>query len=158
MIKTFESELQKISSFVEKEKLGSLVPNQCEVTYVNHLEAGKGWNEFSELQNVLTLWRETSGDVFLPQAEDARLALRYVIPDDDGKPIGRLHIAVEPAYRASDQKPLLVMTLTARGAPLGDGVEGVVTFMCLGREWIARGFTSVTKPEMHQMWERCDVE
>lgn len=158
LLDAFKSEWARFSTFVETEKIGELAPSQCEVTYVNHLEAGLGWNNFNELDKVLTVWRDSFSDSFLPQAEDTRLALRFVIPAETGEPIGRLHVAVDPAFRASDSKPVLVMTLTARGVPVGEGLEGVLAFMNTGREWIVRGFASVTTPEMHSLWERCDGE
>jgi len=84
--------------------------------------------------------------------EDAKVRLRFLIPDQAGKPIGRLHITIDPGYRRSDNHPLFIINLTARGAPGGEGIDGVMKFLDLGREWVVRGFTSITTPKMHHIW------
>jgi hypothetical protein len=70
------------------------------------------------------------------------------------EPVGRLHIAAEPAFRRSDSSPIVVLTLTARGRPLGVGLDGVLAFLDLGHEWIVRAFDSVTTSKMHRIWGR----
>jgi len=39
--------------FLAEEHLGAPEANQCEVTYVNHIEYGQGWKTFGELNNVI---------------------------------------------------------------------------------------------------------
>ena len=50
--------------------------------------------------------------------------------------------------------PIFVLNLTARGEPLGDGVNGAFAFLELARDWIVKGFDELTRPEMHRVWER----
>ena len=85
------------------------------------------------------------------------MRLRFVILAEEGKPIGRLHVALQPAWKKADNSPILVMTLTARGAPLGEDIEGAFAFFELGRRWIVKGFADLTTPEMHRAWERIDA-
>ncbi len=151
---TFERELLRFSEFLAQQQLGELRPNQCEVTYVNHIMSGEGWKTHGELNSVLTLFTPQYTDDFRPNLEDGRLSARYVIPKDKGEPIGRLHLAVEPAYRSADDMPLLALTLTARGRPLSDDLPGVLAFLDVGREWIVRMFASITTPTMHNIWRR----
>lgn len=74
--------------------------------------------------------------------------------DQSGQFLGRLTVSAQPAVRRSDKKPLIALTLTSRGRPIGAGISGVLTFFDLGREWIVRGFTDLTADEMHRMWGR----
>jgi hypothetical protein len=53
-----------------------------------------------------------------------------------------------------DNRPILVMNLTARGEPAEPTNEGVLSFVDRGREMIVRGFASITSPEMHKVWRR----
>jgi uncharacterized protein (TIGR04255 family) len=48
--KTFEVELGIFCQFLAREQLGELVPNQCEVTYVNQISSGKGWEKHGQLR------------------------------------------------------------------------------------------------------------
>ncbi|MEN9667367.1 MAG: hypothetical protein RLZZ326_3730, partial [Planctomycetota bacterium] len=93
-------------------------------------------------------------DAFAPEVEDCGLTARFVMRHENGEPIGRLHVAVEPSYRAEDDTPMFVVTLTARGRPLEESIEGVMKFLDLGRDWVVRMFATITTPEMHSLWER----
>ena len=152
----FVRQLSAFCDFLQREKIGELVPNQCEVTYVNHFASHEGWESHGQVDNVLAVWSSQLSDDFLPEPEDVRFALRYVIPDDEGNSAGRLHVSLQPAYRSTDSEAILVLELTARGRPLGDGVEGALRFLDLGHEWVVRGFTSVTTRAIHQIWGRKD--
>jgi len=153
---TFEENWRIFESFCDEEGLDTPSPNQCEVTYVNHIIAGKGWEWHGDLGNVLTLFSPTYSEPFLPRAEGARFACRYVIPNEGGKPVGRLHVSVDSAYRRSDSRAILVLNMVARGRPVGNGLGGVLRFMDLGHEWIVRGFASITTKQMHKIWGRLD--
>lgn len=152
----FGDELRIFSNFLQAEKLGKLRPDQCEVTYINHVLSGQGWDNFGELSKILTLWRgETSKD-WLPELEDIKLAGKYVIPDSTGKPTGRLHIDVQSAFRVDDQYKLYVITLTARTKPVGDKIDDILAGLDLGREWIVNGFVAITTPEIRKIWGQKD--
>ncbi len=62
----------------------------------------------------------------------------------------------QPAWRKADRAPLLILNLTARGAPLGEGIEGAFAFFDLARRWIVHAFAELTTAEMHQVWGRTD--
>ena len=152
----FKDELAIFESFVRREKLGKLVPTQCEVTYVNHIVAGRGWERHGQLDEVLALFVPKNDGAFLPEPEDARMGVRYVIPGADDQPLGRLHVTMDPVYRREDDQPMLLMNLTARGRPDGEGLDGVLRFLNVGREWVVRAFAAVTTPQMHKIWGRRD--
>ena len=152
----FASELVDFEGLLAKERLGELVPNQCEVRYVNHILVGKGWDRLGQMGDVLSVCGAACSDDFLAEPEEGRFAASYVIHRTGDSPLGRLRVQCHPAYRKSDRKPMFVLTLTARGRPIGEGREGIMTFLDLGREWVVRGFASVTSPAMHIVWGRRD--
>jgi uncharacterized protein (TIGR04255 family) len=153
---TFRSELVSFAATLSREQIGELKANQCEVTYVNHIVTGEGWQTHGELGNVLTVFNATYSDETLQEPESIRLALRYILRNGKDEPIGRLHVLVQPAYRRTDNQPMLVLTLTARGRPEGDQLDHVLGFLDRGREEIVRGFASITTPVMHRLWGRKD--
>ena len=152
----FRGEVAVLEQFLQDEGLGTLAVNQCEATYVNHIEPSGVWERHGQLERVLRNWARLLAGTFLPEAEDGAVRLRFVIPGEAGKPIGRLHVALQPAWMKADNSPILTLNLTARGMPLGEGVEGAFAFFDLGRRWIVRGFADLTTPEMHRVWERMD--
>jgi hypothetical protein len=154
MIKRFRFALDTFKGFAASENLGEITPVQCEVTYVNHIQAGEGWSEHGELSNVVTTWQNTYSDSYLPAPEDVQFRARYQIADEDGKPLGRLYILFQPAYRSTDGKPIFAMNVIARGAPTPADLDGTFRLFDREHEWIVRGFASVTTPRMHKIWRR----
>ena len=154
---TFVDELQVFSRFLERTGLGEIRPNQCEVTYRNHIEPGECWTRPGQLEGALTLWASAPPDPFLGEPEEARFAVQYLIQGAAGGPTGRLHVTLEPARRTSDGTPVLVLDLTARGWPQGEGIGGVLQFLDTGRERIVRAFTALTTPCQQRVWGRRDA-
>jgi uncharacterized protein (TIGR04255 family) len=144
----FERDFQEFQSFVIERGLGAVKVNQCEVTYVNHIVSGEGWHKFGEIDRLFPFWSqaqtEVPGDV-----EDFSVHLRFPISEPETGPIGRLHVDIQPALRASDNRPMYVMNLTARGQS-GVGIE----FFDIGRRWIVKSFEHLTTKHMHQIWRK----
>ena len=151
----FDLALNNFRDFLRAEGLPDIQPDQGEVTYVNHFRSGSMWERHGQAERVVRLWNASPSDGFLGSPEGVRFAVTYVITEQESE-LGRLHVAFEPAYHLADNQPILVMTLVARGAPRGEGIEGIGRFFDIGHEWIVRGFTSLTTPEMHKVWGRRD--
>jgi uncharacterized protein (TIGR04255 family) len=149
---TFGTELREFERFCQEERIGALVPTQCEITYVNHIVAGNGWENHGDLEKVLTLFASRYSNTFLPGLEDARLCYRFMMPDEKGKPRGRLHVTVESALRRKDNQPMFLLNLVSRGYPDSNDIDGALKFLDWGREWVVRGFDAVTTETMHQVW------
>jgi len=146
---TFEREWGRFCDFLRRESLGEPDVVQCEVTYVNHLERGKGWDSFGDVAKVLRCWSGSCGE-FLPSPEGMLLSVRYVMPDNRG----RLHVNLHPALRKEDAKAILQLSLTARGRPDSSSTDDIMKWLDLGREWVVCGFTDFTSVNMHELWHR----
>jgi uncharacterized protein (TIGR04255 family) len=132
----------------------------CELSYVNELvledvELGAPHPQIGRFVHVIS---PIKGESFLPNAEDARLQARWRIPDADGRPIGRLYVSVEPAYRRADNLPMYVMTMTARMVSAGADPNEALRLIDIGHDWIVRGFKDLTTKEMHAIWKLEEVE
>ncbi|MGK2957713.1 MAG: TIGR04255 family protein [Acidimicrobiales bacterium] len=149
----FAADLANLRNFVIERGLDEPKPIQCEMVYVNHIVAGHAWADWCELSEVMRCWSDTTTAGFLPRIEESGFAAQYQIVRDD-KPIGRFHVELNSGTRKSDDAKLFVLTLTARGEPLGSDIEGLLAFHDLGHEWIVRGFTDLTTERMHEEWER----
>jgi uncharacterized protein (TIGR04255 family) len=147
---SFERDFAAFREFVAEYHLGTPRVNQCEVTYVNHILSGQGWDSFGDVDKVFSFWRPPV-DRIPGNAEDLRAYTRFVIPGDGATPAGRLHVEIQPAFRPSDNKAMYVFHLTARGQ-VGESFE----FFDLGREWIVKSFAALTTPRMHEVWKRKD--
>jgi uncharacterized protein (TIGR04255 family) len=147
--RSFDDDFSHFRSFVQSEDLGPIVPRQGEVTYVNQIFLGAGIERIDQVLNFSAPGRQRS---FLPLPEFTRLSTQFVIPGEEGAPVGRLYVAAEPAFRAKDNAPMLLLTLTARGNLPRAGLEGLSDFLELGRRWVVLGFLDVTTEQMHELW------
>ncbi len=150
----FREDFGVFCKLIDVEGWGVIEPNQCEVTYVNLIPTGEGWQHHGELDRVCTLFAVRYSAEDLGPPEEVSIRAKYLLRDAAGSPIGRLHIAADPVYGVKDQQPAIRLTLTARGAPIGEGIDGVFEFMDRGHDAIVRTFTSITTAQMHGIWER----
>lgn len=152
----FEKELAAFEQLIGEYDLGNMVPNQCEVTYINHITRSNVWSTHSEVQKVISCWSDRYTQPIELGMENMSFEARYII-EANNDAVGRLHVALQPAFRQSDDEPIFVLTLTARGRPQEENREGVIRFLNQGREHIVKGFTSLTTQQMHKAWGRKDI-
>ena len=117
---SFQRDFDVFQRFLRDRNLGEPKINQSEVSYVNHIIAGEGWQTFGDFDKVFTVLvtpsdRAAQAGQIPGRAEDVRIQSRFVIPDSEGKPVGRLHVDIQPALRTTDNKPMYLFHLTARG-------------------------------------------
>lgn len=153
MLETFRSGFGTFTKAISSEGLGPIIPNQCEVSYINQMPVPPGGN-LSDLTD--DLFGQHTGSLALDdlgKPEDLRFLLRYIMKDADGKPVGRLIASAEPARRI-DGQTIVQLTLTARGRPSTPDEDGIVDFFKRGRISVVKGFAHLTGPKMHKFWER----
>ena len=153
MLETFERGFNTFSDEIAKENLGTIVPNQCEVSYINQIPVPSNTDLYSVFGKVFAQPTEQMNVDGLGSPEDLRFLLRYVIRDDAQTPVGRVIASAEPARR-TDGVMIIQLTMTARGKPRTSDIAGVVEFLERGRLHLIRSFTKLTSPEMQAEWGR----
>ena len=142
--------LAMLDKFLRETEIGDIQPTSCFARYINHIEYDRA-DQFSKLlESLLTTWRNETSDDWLPPVEQGNLLLTFAFPEQHG----RLYVNVTPGVRRKDNKRILRMDLTARGVPREETIEAALEWIDYGHEWIVRGFTSLTRPEMHKKWRR----
>jgi uncharacterized protein (TIGR04255 family) len=140
-----------MTGFIEAEGFGPLTARQCEVTYINQIKPNGVWQSHGDLDKVLSVIG--SAHEFLPRPETTQTSVAFLITTE-GVRRGRLHVNVQPAFQREDNSPSVIVTITARGEPIGEGEDGIMAFLRLGHEWVVRGFAGVTTSDMHDEWGR----
>lgn len=151
VIKNFESVLNTIEDFFGKFELGELKPIECELTYINHIPKGQGWNTIDDLPRIFLdfAWKQTNGR-FLPNPEKVFWKTEFPLQEDKG----HLFVNLKQAIRTEDKIPLLVLELKTRGIGESATKEAIREWFDVAHEWIVRGFTDLTTPEIQKIWER----
>jgi uncharacterized protein (TIGR04255 family) len=145
---------REFNEYVGRNKLGRVEPTQCEVTYVDHVPTEDFGSQTHTALNRLLRIVEPPVEVLGQRPEQTYLSSTYIIPDEDGKPVGRLHVDAQPAFRREDNRPIYVLNFTARGRPEGEGLDGALRFLERGRFWAVTAFAQLTTEHMQHKWGR----
>jgi len=143
MITRFSDELKKLENYLASLNPQTLVINQCEVSYINHISSNS--LKAAEWLNFL--------DFDDKEPEAFAVSFREQILDAEGSPQGRLICETKVGYR-SDHTKIYVMNLTVRGTPRGTDIDSALDFLKMGRELIVARFTELTTQAAHKIWER----
>src|SRR5205823_7092312 len=151
----FESEIIKFEEFISESKLGIILINQCEVSYINVIGPDSDYDSTTNIDKIFTTWTEAYSDKYLSHSERSLFSASFLMQDTaESPPDGRLHVSVVPSLRTHDQAPVLRFSLTARGKPRDESVSAALDWIDKGRETVVRGFASITTKEMHKVWGR----
>ena len=152
VIKLFRDRLSRFETFLDDTNLGSIEPLQYELTYVNHILSGEGWNTISEVGQIFpdSAWRAGT-DRFLSTPETISWRSSFVLPDQ----VGRLHVSIRNGNRKQDNRSVVVCELTARGMSNDTSRDAMWQWFDLAREWIVRGFADLAGAEIQsRRWGR----
>jgi len=152
----FEHAYQKLKRFVEARKIGSIEPDQWEVTYANHLVQGADWQTPQDWAQLVP------GVVGCPRAveglrmESATGGLHLEIEPRRG----RLHVELEHGVRRIGEKneQILVLQLTARGNVEQGDDASLIAGLNLGRSLIVQTFVQITGEAAHARWGKYYAE
>lgn len=146
----FVHQWSNFQAFLSGHGLGSPTVLQCEVTYINDIVRGDGWNSIDDLPQLLTSWSGKRSGNYLPSLESLNLGCSFLMVPENG----RLYVTVQHLKRAIDSAEVIQIRLFARGKPQSGNDTDVMKCMDLCHEWIVRGFTDITSEPAHKRWER----
>jgi uncharacterized protein (TIGR04255 family) len=155
VITNFESLLETVEKSFDEFELGKLKPIEYELSYINHIPKGQEWNTIGDLSSIFSdfFWRQTTGR-FLPAPENVSWQMNFPLPEK----MGLLTVNLKQATRIEDKVPLLVLELVARSVGetrTREGIEAIREWFNVAHEWIVRGFTDLTTPEVQSVfWKR----
>ena len=148
--------MENFQEWLKFEELGEVIPNQCEVTYINIIKLPDGSNPHTQLHRISNIWSEK---ITLPASEKLEHSNVQLVSifEKDGKPAGRTYTNFQPAYTQATSEPVVKFDITVRGKPPGETVESAFEFLDMARAEVVNTFASLTTQEMHKFWERTDV-
>ena len=154
IMREFKRTIGVFERYLEESEIGEVRPTECELTYVNHITREHGWQSVSNLGKFVPdlEWRSSS-DRFLPDPTRVTWQTTYALPDSKG----RLNITLEEAVRKTDDMPMLVLQLSARGKGAEKSPNTLWNWFSVAHEWIVCGFADITSLEVqNEVWERDD--
>jgi uncharacterized protein (TIGR04255 family) len=152
IIQEFRENLRLFQDFVQTESLGSISLIENELSYINHIPIGDGWNSLSEIGEIFPdlSWSQNE-ERFLPKPENWNWRTAFKLPNDRGQLLIRLH----SASRKVDQAKLLILEVKAKGLIESNVGDSTWEWFNIAHEWIVRGFTDLTGSDIQQnQWQR----
>ena len=149
--------MSEFLEFASKEKLGTVTPDQCEITYFNHIERSDLWQNHNQIDKIFKLGNFDIFREILGTLESTHIKTSHVISDTREKPIGRLYIDIEPVFLTANHEPIFKLTLSAKGSPMGNGINGVLDFLDFAHEMVVDCFIQITTDNAHNHWRMKNV-
>ncbi|MFQ5822102.1 MAG: TIGR04255 family protein [Candidatus Heimdallarchaeota archaeon] len=154
VIEMFRKHLSSFESFLEENGLGRITPLQYEMTYVNHIPKGEGWETINEIGTVFPDFAfRRQPERFLPLPEAINWRTSFVLPER----VGRLHVTIRRTVEKESSHPILLLELTVRGIGSEKSFDEMWSWFDLAHEWIVYGFADLTGKEVQRtVWKRKD--
>jgi len=152
VIRNFESCFNKINLFFKENALGEIIPLELELSYINHIPQGEGWNTIEDIMKLLVDFpRKQIKARFLPSPIKTSWMSVFQLPDGNG----HLTINVKQALRTADKIPIIILELISRRPCEGmTEYKDIRKWYDLAREWIVKGFTDVTSQKIQKnIWK-----
>ena len=83
---------------------------RANVTYINHIPRGSGWNTANDLSNILRVWKQDALPKALQETQFVNLAAAYKL--DSGNSV---RFDVQPGLRMLDNVDVVQLTVTVGG-------------------------------------------
>ena len=131
-------------------KLGEIVPNQWELTYIDSIPKGPLWDSPAD-------WHEVLPGLFLPLRHVGSVLLESFGGEwhfEISPRRGRLHISVQNTTIADDPTPVLLIQSTARGSIGKDGASDLKEGLEIGHQATLRLFLEITSDKAQKAWGR----
>lgn len=141
----FDDALSKFEAFVADHGLGAVEARQYELSYVNFVPQGDGYESLGELGRLLPdfAWRRNTSR-FLPDPSNVNYQTVFDLPNNNGK----LRVSIQDALRRSDEKKLTRILIVVRGMHQSQDVSTPDDWFELAHEWIVRAFLDLTSEEV----------
>jgi uncharacterized protein (TIGR04255 family) len=152
VIGKFRQSLEIFERFLEEANMDIVDPTQFEITYINHIFKGEGWERLDDLGSVFRDFvREKNQDRFLPAPENFNWQTSFLLPER----AGRLHVSTRLGARKTDGLPAILLEITARGITSDKSRSSMWSWFDMAHEWIVYGFADLTAESIQRnLWRR----
>lgn len=152
IFESFEGFYNRFRQVLKKQQIGELVPLQYELTYIDQLFHGDGWDTLDDIGQIYNLFVESQqSDSFWSGAES--MILRTSFPVEDLH--GRLHLTISSRVKIPQQRQTLQTDFTMRGFPENAEYDTMIAWFKEARDRIREKFASMfTEDIQTKVWGR----
>lgn len=150
LIEDFEANYNRFTKFTEDYKIGPVVPNQWELTYVDSFPQGTYWETPADWARFLP---GLFSDLFSTAEIGIKLEHRVaewsfeILPQK-----ARLHISARPGKWGEEQADSLILTSTARGPLKNANMHDIRVGFDIGHEKAVAAFLRLVDKKTQESW------
>jgi uncharacterized protein (TIGR04255 family) len=148
VIGRLRAQLGLLSEWAERNKLGEIVPTQCETLYINRIPLVDRDGNHCGLSHFFPWLEGLRG-----RTEDGNFTFRRRLNDEGGNPIARLSCDLRYGTDQSGRREAQLLLLV-RGRPSSQSIDDCLELIEAEREVIVRTFTEITAQTAHRLWGR----
>ena len=149
VVENFERYLSCFEEFLAEENLENLVPKEYELTYINLIPKGHGWENPSDLANVFpNLLSPTRQSVLLNDVQGINWQTIFGLP----KGLGQLIVSIRNAQRVADKQQIIYIEFKALSSGSYKPIRG---WFNTAHNTIAKFFSNLVNNEIQEkFWGR----
>ena len=148
----FKEFYNRFTQVLEKQRIGEITPLQYELTYIDQLFHGDGWETLDDIGKIYNLFVDfQQSDSFWSHAESMILRTSFPIEDLHG----RLHLTISTRVKMPEKQQTLQTDFTVRGFPEDVKYDSMIIWFKAARDQIRERFSSMfTENIQTQIWGR----
>lgn len=152
ILEKFEEYYNHFGGIIKNLEIGEVSPLQYELTYIDQLMHGDGWDTLDDIGKIYNLFSNSlPSNSFWSGAESLIFQTSFPIQDLNG----RLHLAISHRVRVSDQKQTLQTDFTMRGFSSNADYDAMIRWFKSARGKMREKFLNMfTEDVQTQIWER----
>lgn len=148
----FEQRFGQLDEYSQSVLGEAIVPVSVTITYINHMPLNERETWAGALRRILNDWSSRSAGAWLPESDPGLVQQSFAFPEKGG----RLHATITPAREKDSGNVVVQLELTSR--IMLSKEQSPLTLISQGfdaaHEWVVRGFSDITRSEMHELWGR----
>ena len=151
VVENFRRNMHTFQAFLEEFDLGNLVPLQYELSYVNHISRGEGWETLADAEAIFPVFALPSKEATGTTATSFHWQTAFCLAE--GK--GNLVATINTGKRPSDRQPVIRFDLACRGLPKGSNLDSMWDWFDVAHKSIVTHFANLTSLDVQQnVWGR----
>ena len=147
----FEKFYNRFCLIIKNLQIGSVTPLQYELTYIDQLFCGDGWNTLNDMGQIYTMLADSQkSNSFWANSDYVSWRTSFPIVDLHG----RLHVSISNRIKMSEQRQTLQTDFTMRGFP-ENAEYAIRTWFTAARDRIREKFANIFREDIQtQIWRR----
>jgi uncharacterized protein (TIGR04255 family) len=153
ILEKFEADFTKFTDFLTDSELDSPSLLECELTYINIIPKGQGWNDWSNLARLSPAigWNWSQQNI-LPIPEGINLNTVCFLPDN----LGSFQLNLASLKRVPENEEALQLLFSLKKTSSELTCENMLKWFVVAHDWLVKSFLSLTSPEVQkEHWKIC---